>query len=164
MQLFVYITQTLFQFEPDMTKSNFGYGTFSLKGTIRGTESFVRIGDCPIYELMERRNWVRIGRLQSVGLYFTITISKWPFENGSKVMQHWNLWICKLACCRRQQKALEEVKSLTLYEIHANIWTESRSNKVDLLLFWPFFHTNRPSFGRNDCSKKAVRSPWLSQI
>ena len=84
MQLFVYITQTPFQFEPDMTKSNFGYGTFSLKGAIRGTESFVRIGDCPIYELMERRNRVRIGRLQSVGLYFTITTSKWPFDNGFK--------------------------------------------------------------------------------
>ena len=44
------------------------------------------------------------------------------------------------------KKGLEEVKSLTLYEIHANIWTESRSNKVDLLFILAFFvHTDRPS-------------------
>ena len=147
-----------------MTKSNFGYGTFSLKGTIRGTESFVRIGDCPIYELMERRNWVRIGRLQSVGLYFTTLLVNGLLKMDSKVMQHWNLWICKLACCRQQQKMARGGQvSNTLWNSCKYLnWKQIKQSR--LAFYFGLFCSYRPAIGGNDCSKKAVRSPWLSQI
>ena len=63
----------------------------------------------------------------------------------SKVMQHWNLWICKLACCRQQQKRARggqvsnTMKFMQIFELKAD------QTKWTCFLFWPFFvHTDRP--------------------